>query len=86
VICSRRRRSRRSRRSAPTEGPRRRPFGCDPYRYVEIQGRAEPREQGAEEHIDALARKYIGQDRYPWRAPGDVRVTYVVKPERLVGP
>jgi PPOX class probable F420-dependent enzyme len=57
----------------------------DPYRYVEIRGRAEPVEQGADEHIDALARKYIGKDRYPWRAPGEVRLMYRVKPERVLG-
>jgi PPOX class probable F420-dependent enzyme len=57
----------------------------DPYRYVEIRGRVEPREEGADEHIDALARKYIGKDRYPWRAPGEVRVTYRVTPTHVLG-
>src|SRR3954451_6399293 len=38
----------------------------NPYEYVEIKGRAAEAD-GAEDHIDALAQKYINQDRYPWR-------------------
>lgn len=56
----------------------------NPYRYVQVRGRvAEMTEQGAEAHIDALAKKYIGQDRYPWRRPGEVRLTVKVLPERV---
>ena len=58
----------------------------NPYRYVQIRGRvAEVTEKGAEPHIDALAKKYIGQDRYPWRRPGEVRVMVKVLPERVQG-
>jgi len=57
----------------------------NPYRYVQVRGRAELTEQGAEAHIDALAKKYIGQDRYPWRRPGEVRVTVKVLPEHVQG-
>jgi hypothetical protein len=39
-------------------------------------------EQGAEEHIDRLAKRYLGLDRYPYRQPGEVRVIYKIKPER----
>jgi hypothetical protein len=39
-------------------------------------------EAGADEHIDKLAKKYINQDRYPHRAPGEVRVKYKIVPER----
>jgi PPOX class probable F420-dependent enzyme len=53
------------------------------YRYLGIRGRVvEVTEQGADAHIDALARKYIGQD-YPFRQPGEVRVTYKIRPERV---
>src|SRR5436309_10747731 len=56
------------------------------YRYVEIRGRVvEATEKGADAHIDALAKKYIGQDRYPWRRPGEVRVTVKVLPEHVQG-
>jgi len=57
----------------------------NPYRYVQVRGRAELTEQGAEAHIDALAKKYIGQDRYPWRRPGEVRVTVRIVPEHVQG-
>jgi PPOX class probable F420-dependent enzyme len=54
------------------------------YRYLGMRGRVvEVTEQGADAHIDALAKKYIGQDRYPWRQPGEVRVTYKIRPERV---
>ncbi len=54
----------------------------DPYRYLEIRGRVvEITEEGAEAQIDRLAKKYLGVDKYPYRQPGEVRVTYKVKPE-----
>ena len=56
----------------------------NPYRYVSVRGRVvEITEQGADDHIDALARKYLGQDRYPHRKPGEVRVIYKVRLERV---
>jgi PPOX class probable F420-dependent enzyme len=56
----------------------------NPYRYVQVRGRVvEMTEQGADAHIDALAKKYLGQDRYPHRRPGEVRVTVMVAPEQI---
>ena len=56
----------------------------NPYRYVQVRGRvAELTEQGADAHIDALAKKYLGQDRYPFRQPGEVRVMVKIRPERV---
>jgi PPOX class probable F420-dependent enzyme len=58
----------------------------NPYRYVQVRGRiAEATEQGADAHIDALAKKYLGKDKYPYRQPGEVRVTYKILPERIQG-
>ena len=58
----------------------------NPYRYVQVRGRVvEATERGADAHIDALAKKYIGQDRYPWRRPGEVRVLVKILPERVHG-
>jgi hypothetical protein len=42
-------------------------------------------ESGADAHIDALAKKYIGQDRYPNRQPGEVRVMVKIQPDRVQG-
>ena len=56
----------------------------NPYRYVQVRGRvAEMTERGADEHIDALAKKYLGKDKYPNRRPGEVRVTVKVAPEKI---
>jgi PPOX class probable F420-dependent enzyme len=54
----------------------------NPYRYLEIRGRvAEITEHGANEHIDKLAKKYLGVEKYPYGQPGEVRVVYKVQPE-----
>jgi PPOX class probable F420-dependent enzyme len=54
----------------------------NPYEYVEIRGVvAERTHEGADEHIDALAKKYLGQDKYPLRQPGEQRVIIRVQPE-----
>ena len=56
----------------------------NPYRYVQIKGRvASVTESGADAHIDALAKKYLGQDTYPYRRPGEVRLTVKIAPERV---
>jgi PPOX class probable F420-dependent enzyme len=56
------------------------------YRYVAVRGRVvEITEQGADAHIDRLAKKYLGQDRYPYRHAGEVRVIYRIAPERVSG-
>ncbi len=54
----------------------------NPYEYVAIRGRvAERTQEGADAHIDALAKKYLGQDTYPYRQPGEQRVIVRVTPE-----
>ena len=58
----------------------------NPYRYVEIRGRvAEISEQGADESIDRLAFKYTGAAKYEFRQPGERRVIYRIKPEKVSG-
>jgi len=63
--------------------------GCDildpenPYRHLSIRGRVvEITEKGADEHIDKLTKKYTGQEKYPYRGPGEIRVIYKIEPER----
>ncbi len=56
----------------------------NPYEYVEIRGTvAERTHEGADEHIDALAKKYLGVDRYPARQPGEQRVILRLEPEHV---
>jgi PPOX class probable F420-dependent enzyme len=53
----------------------------NPYRHVQIRGRVVGiTEEGADAHIDSLAKKYLGQDKYPYRRPGEVRVIYTIEP------
>ena len=54
----------------------------NPYRHLSIRGRVvDITEKGADEHIDKMAKKYINQDKYPYRGPGEVRVIYKIEPE-----
>jgi len=55
----------------------------NPYRHLSIRGRVlDVTEKGADEHIDKLTKKYIGQDKYPYRGQGEVRVIYRIEPEQ----
>ncbi len=56
----------------------------NPYEFVSITGRVvETDHDDAPAHIDALAMKYLGQDKYPFLQPGEVRVKLTVAPERV---
>ena len=56
----------------------------NPYRHLAVRGRVEEiTEAGADGHIDSLSKKYLGQDRYPNRRPGEVRIIYRIRPERV---
>lgn len=53
----------------------------NPYRHLSLRGRvSEITEDGADQHIDTLAKKYLGMERYPGRQPGEVRVMYKIEP------
>ncbi|MET0591764.1 MAG: PPOX class F420-dependent oxidoreductase [Polyangiaceae bacterium] len=53
----------------------------NPYRYLEIRGKvADITEQGADDHIDKMAMKYMGKDKYPFRSPTEKRVIYKIEP------
>ncbi len=55
----------------------------NPYHYVEIRGTATGTRDGADEHINALSKKYIGQDEYPFRQPGEERIKFSIQPDRI---
>lgn len=58
----------------------------NPYQYVEFQGRVvEMTEEGASEHIDKMALKYMGKEKYPFHKPGDVRVIVKIEPLKAIG-
>lgn len=56
----------------------------NPYRYLEVRGKVtEITEDGADPMIDRLAKRYLGQDTYPYRQPDDTRVIYRIQPEKV---
>jgi PPOX class probable F420-dependent enzyme len=56
----------------------------NPYRYLEIRGKVvEATEKGADDHINSLAKKYLGKDVYPFRQPGEKRVMYKIEPHHF---
>jgi anthraniloyl-CoA monooxygenase len=58
----------------------------DPNRYVAVRGSVvEITQDGADAHLDRLARRYLGRDRYPdsYRFPGEVRRIYRIAPEKV---
>src|SRR5262249_48876249 len=58
----------------------------NPYRYVQIRGRVRRvTEDGAAAHIDSLAKKYLGKDKYPSAAPGEVRLMCEIEPTSASG-
>lgn len=53
----------------------------NPYRHLSVRGRVvDITEQGADAHIDKMAKKYLGKDTYPRRSAGEVRVIYKIDP------
>ena len=56
----------------------------DDSRWLEVRGTvAAETEAGAKEHIDELARIYLGVDKYPFHQEGDVRVLFKIAPQRV---
>ena len=56
----------------------------NPYEAVIIRGRVvEMTRDGADEHIDAMAKKYLGKDKYPFRQPGEQRVLYKIAIDKV---
>ena len=56
----------------------------NPYRYIAILGEVvEVTETGADAHIDALTQRYLGKEKYPYRRPGEARVIYRIRPDKV---
>jgi PPOX class probable F420-dependent enzyme len=57
---------------------------ANPYRYIQVRGRVVERTtEGAGRHIDRLAKKYLGVEVYPGHRPGETRVIYTIRPEKV---
>jgi PPOX class probable F420-dependent enzyme len=55
----------------------------DTHKWVSVSGHAELTEEGADAQIDKLAKKYIGEDTYPWHTPKETRVKVLIDPEKV---
>jgi PPOX class probable F420-dependent enzyme len=56
----------------------------NPYRYIAILGEVvEVTVNGADAHIDVLAQRYLGREKYPYRRPGEARVIYKIRPDKV---
>ena len=58
---------------------------ADDFRTLWVKGTAELVTEGADEHIDRMAKKYLGQDTYPFRQPGEERVIVRITPTQKLG-
>ena len=57
----------------------------DPQAYMVVHGKATLTEAGADAHIDKLAKRFLGVDKYPYRQPGEKRVMVHVAVDRIGG-
>jgi PPOX class probable F420-dependent enzyme len=56
----------------------------NPYRCIQIRGTVtRATEEDADAHTDKLAKKYLGQDKYPYRQPGEQRIMFEITPEAV---
>jgi PPOX class probable F420-dependent enzyme len=53
------------------------------WQWVSVSGRAELTKDGADDQIDKLAKKYLGQDQYPWRSADEERISVKITPEQV---
>jgi PPOX class probable F420-dependent enzyme len=58
---------------------------ADDMRTLWIKGTVQMTEEGADQHINKMAKKYLGQETYPYAQPGEVRVIVKIKPTQKLG-
>lgn len=56
----------------------------NPYRYISVLGEVvEITQEGADAHIDQLAQRYLGKAKYPYHRPGEARVIFKIRPDKV---
>jgi len=59
----------------------------NPYRYLEIRGKVVRIEEDPDLHfLNAMTKRYLGRDTYPWHQPGDEHFIIVIQPEHTTQP
>jgi PPOX class probable F420-dependent enzyme len=57
---------------------------ANPYEMVTVRGKVvEQTRRGADEHINKLAKKYLGMDKYPFKMPGEQRILLKIQPDKV---
>jgi len=54
------------------------------YRFIAVRGEVVEITDNTDDHINSLAKKYINQDKYPYKQPNEVRVTYKIRPDHVL--
>lgn len=54
------------------------------YRFIAVRGEVVEITDNTDDHINALAKKYINQDKYPYKQLNEVRVTYKIRPDHVL--
>jgi PPOX class probable F420-dependent enzyme len=57
----------------------------DPQAYAVFHGKGRVTEAGADDHIDKLAKRFLGADKYPFRQPGEKRLIVRISVDRIGG-
>jgi hypothetical protein len=56
-----------------------------PQAYAVFHGKARITDAGADAHIDKLAKRFLGADKYPFRQPGEKRLIVRIEVDRISG-
>jgi len=57
---------------------------ANPYEMVTVRGKVvEQTRRGADEHINKMAKKYLGMDKYPFKMPGEQRILLKIQPDKV---
>jgi len=57
----------------------------NPQAYALIKGKATISAEGADEHIDRMAKRFLDMDKYPWRVPGEKRLLVRIDIGKITG-
>ena len=55
----------------------------DTHKWISVSGRATLTHDGADAHIDRLAKKYLNEDVYPWHDPDAPRISVTIDADTI---
>jgi PPOX class probable F420-dependent enzyme len=57
----------------------------NPQAYAVFHGKGRVTDEGADPHIDKLAKRFLGADKYPYRRPDEKRLIVRIEVDRISG-